>query len=261
MVRRQKCKRCALVLGAVFSLTMLLTPGLALAAPKYPDLRSLPPSEIHLGSALVDGENHYVVRFDNVVANAGSGPFELHGTPHFPVDGLFEASQWIYDDPAGLTIEPVGTFAFHPSHQHFHFDGFARYELWKKRDYDRAAAAGFASGAPLYTSPKVSFCILDIRHVDAANGPPTPVYRTCSPAVEGLSAGWGDVYDWTLPEQWVDVGQTPLADGSYVIRTIADPDNVVFESAGKADPARESQVSNSAATEIAIVGGRLPTGP
>jgi hypothetical protein len=227
------------------------------AAPKYPDLRTSPPYEIHLGTALVNQENHYLVRLSNEVWNAGTGPFELHGQPHFPVDGRFDASQWIYDDPAGLSIEPVGSFAFHPSHQHFHFDGFARFELWKRRDYDRAVAAGFATGQPLYTSGKVSFCVLDIRQVDESNGPPVRVYQTCSPAMEGISPGWGDVYDWTLPDQWVDVGRTPLPDGNYVVRSIADPDNLIFESTGKADPLRESNVANSAATPITITNGRL----
>jgi hypothetical protein len=232
-------------------------PATASAAPRYPDLRTLAPYDVQLGTALVGAEHHYVVRFSNLVWNTGTGPFELHGVPHFPVDGLFDASQWIYDDPAGLTVEPVGSFAFHPSHQHFHFDGFARYELWTQQAFDRAKSSGFKSGRPLYTSPKVSFCVLDIYHVDPGSGPPAQVYRTCSPAMEGISPGWGDEYDFLLPEQWVDVGQTPLPDGKYVIRSIADPDNLIYESAGKADPSRESQVANSASTPISIVNGRL----
>ena len=262
MICKEKWKRSRAISGITVaaSLVILVCSAHASAAPKYPDLRSLPPSDFHLGTALVDGENHYVVRFTNLIANAGTGPFELHGAPHFPVDGQFDASQWIYDDTVGLTIEPVGVFAFHPSHQHFHFDGFARYELWRKRDYDRAAAVGFSAGAPLFTSPKVSFCILDLSRYDNASGPPTAVYRTCSPAMEGLSAGWADVYDWTLPDQWVDVGQTPLPDGEYVMRTIADPGNIVHESPGKADPNRESQIANSASSPITILNGRLSAG-
>lgn len=264
MTCKEKWRGALVALTAVLSVTMLCWPAAAGAGPttsKYPDLRTLPPFEIHLGTARVDQENHYVIRFSNIVANAGQGPFELHGAPHFPVDGLFDASQWIYGDPAGVSIEPVGVFAFHPSHQHFHFDGFARYELWRQRDFERAEAGGFSSGKPLYTSPKVSFCVLDLERVDAANGPPTAFYRTCTPAMEGISQGWGDVYDYLLPEQWVDVGQTPLRDGKYVIRSIADPDNMVFESDGKADPARESQVANSAIAYISIVNGRKATGP
>jgi len=261
MIGKVKRKRSLRALGVVLCLGALALPASASGALKYPDLRTLPPNEIHLGTALVNDQNHYVVRFTNVVWNAGTGPFELHGTPHFPIDGLFDASQWIYDDPAGLDVQPIGTFAFHTSHQHFHFDGFARYELWKQRDFERAEAGGFKNGEPLRTSPKVSFCVLDITRVDPFSGPPTQVYRTCSPAMEGLSPGWGDVYDYLLPDQWVDVGETPLSDGAYVIRSIADPDNMVFESDGKGDASRESQVANSAVAYFSIANGRLVAAP
>src|SRR5687768_1756025 len=108
-------------LGAiVLTAVACVAPATAGAALKYPDLRTLAPAEIHLGVALVNERNHYVVRFSNVVWNAGQGPFELHGTPHFPYDGLFDASQWIYDDPAGVDMKPVGTFAYHAAHEHFH---------------------------------------------------------------------------------------------------------------------------------------------
>jgi hypothetical protein len=257
MLCKEKWNRALVAICAALSLTALALPASAEAVLQYPDLRTLPPVDIHLGTTLVAGENHYIVRFGNIVENVGQGPFELHGTPHFPYDGLFDATQWIYDTNGGFVMKPVGTFAFHPSHNHFHFDGFARYELWRRRDYDRAAPT-FTTGHPLYTSPKVSFCILDLMHVDPASGPPTAFYQTCSPAMEGISQGWADIYDSTLPEQWVDVGQRPLPDGQYVLRSIADPYNLVYESPDKADPSRESQVANSAVAFISIVNGRLP---
>jgi hypothetical protein len=260
MLCKEKWKRALIAIGAALSVTASLSPATAGAAPGYPDLRTLPPRDIHLGTTFVQGENHYVVRFGNIVWNAGEGPFELHGTPHFPPDGLFDATQWIYDSGGGSPLmKPVGTFAYHASHSHFHFDGFARYELWKRRDYDRAAP-NFTTGRPLFTSPKVSFCVMDITHVDRNSGPPDQVYSTCTPVLEGLSQGWGDIYDWWLPDQWVDVGQKPLPDGDYVIRSIADADNIVYESADKANVSRESQVANSAATFISIVNGRLAQG-
>jgi hypothetical protein len=266
MICKVRWNRALIAICAALSVTVLSSPATAGAAPGYPDLRTLPPDDIHLGTSLVGNENHYVVRFGNTVWNAGEGPFELHGMPHFPYDGLFTATQWIYDYSGGpITMPEVGMFAFHPSHNHFHFDGFARYELWRKRDYDTAAANGFTSGKPLYTSPKVSFCILDLTHIQPASGtptvdgsPPREVYRTCSPAMEGISRGWGDIYDSTLPEQWVDVGRRPLPDGNYVIRSIADPDNLVYESPGKSDATRESQIVNSATSDVRIVNGRLP---
>jgi hypothetical protein len=227
-----------------------------IGTPQYPDLRTLTPSDLHLGTQLVAGQNHYVVEFTNSAWNAGQGPLELHGIPHVPYDGFFDATQWIYEQPTGVTVKPVGTFAFHPSHGHFHFNDFARYELWTQRAFDRAKAANFTTGKPLYVAAKQSFCLLDTFQA-GPNAAPVGVYMTCTPLMEGLSVGWADTYDWTLPDQWVDVGQTPLFDGQYVLRSIVDPDNRIYESDNKADPARESQVANSATTSFRIVNGRL----
>jgi len=107
-------------------------------------------------------------------------------------------------------------------------------------------------------SPKVSFCMLDSIPVDAS---PVNVqyYKTCTPLAQGISAGWADVYDWTLPDQWIDVGTSRLPDGDYVLRNIADPNNIVFESPGKADPAKESQVANSGVSAVKILNGQLVT--
>ena len=46
----------------------------------------------------------------------------------------------------------------------------------------------------------------------------------------GISAGWRDVYEFTLPFQWVDVSDaTP---GYYWIKSEVDPDNLLREAAG-----------------------------
>jgi 3-mercaptopyruvate sulfurtransferase SseA len=44
----------------------------------------------------------------------------------------------------GVTESPVGTFVFHPAHDHWHFEHFAAYELWTRDAYD----AWLASGRP-----------------------------------------------------------------------------------------------------------------
>jgi hypothetical protein len=257
MTTKTRLTRALLTLCAALSMIPLTAAVARAGTPTYPDVRTMPPSEIRLGTETLNGEVHHLVRFTNKVANAGEGPLELHGTPHFPLDGMFDASQWVYEQPAGVTVEPVGVFMFHPEHGHFHLDDFARYELWSRRDFERAEAKGFRRGQPLYVSPKVSFCLFDYEHVDPSKGPPVPVYRDCTPLNEGLSVGWADVYRWGLNDQWVDVGTAPLPDGDYVIRSIADPSNILYESPGKADPARESATANSAVAYVSIVGGAL----
>jgi hypothetical protein len=260
MTWKQKWKPALLLCSAALSLSLLAVAAPASAALKYPDLRPLPAADLHLGTEPFNGENHYVIRFSTYMSNLGEGPMEFHGSPHFPPDGTFDVDQWAYDDASGFTSMRVGTFYFHraPGHNHFHFDDFARYELWTQGNYERAVNAGFASGRPLVKSKKISFCVEDSQAV-ASNASATPMYRTvpCSPAMQGISVGWADLYDYGLSDQWVDVGQIPLADGAYVIRIVGDPSNKIYESTSKADPSREGEVANSSARYFTILKGRL----
>ena len=62
---------------------------------------------------------------------------------------------------------------------------------------------------------------------------------------QGLSPGWGDTYDYYRAEQWIDLGPmdspgSELDPGRYVLRSVTDPKNVIYESANKADTSRES---------------------
>jgi hypothetical protein len=59
---------------------------------------------------------------------------------------------------------------------------------------------------------------------------PCPGYYTrCDRSLQGLTVGWADVYAANLPDQWVDLGATRLADGAYAVRSTADPLNKLNE--------------------------------
>jgi hypothetical protein len=110
---------------------------------------------------------------------------------------------------------------YHPTHNHFHFQNFALYQLLQKD----------AKGIYRYTSrrgSKTSFCILDTAKV-AAIGSGTSLYTTCGNRWQGLSPGWGDVYMAGLPEQWIDLGTSCPADGDYAILSTADSLNLLLE--------------------------------
>jgi lysyl oxidase len=247
-------------LGGVVAATVLIWPAGASAqvtTPLYPDVRALPPEDVRLGRETINFDRHYVIRFSTIMYNAGPGQLELHGTPASSLNANFDATQWIYEDPAGVQVQHTGAiFMFHQAHNHFHFDGYGRYELWTKRAFERAQANGFTSGGPVFVSPKVSFCMIDSREVDTETSQQSR-YNTCTPAMQGVSAGWADIYGWSLPDQWIDVGLAPLPDGEYVLRNIVDPFNVIFESEGRADPAKESEVANSGVTPVRILNGQL----
>jgi hypothetical protein len=97
------------------------------------------------------------------------------------------------------------------------------------------------------------------------NQPYPPQYGTggCFPdsqgrMLQGISPGWGDTYDYFRFEQWIDLGPSgSLANGQYVLRSVADPLNKIYESPGKADTSRESTEDNEAITEFAVQGGGL----
>ena len=113
---------------------------------------------------------------------------------------------------------------------------------------------------------KTTSCMIDEEFIrNVPNQPYPPIYGTggCFPdseghMLQGISPGWGDTYDYFRFEQWIDLGaEGSLSDGQYVLRSVADPLNKIYESPGKADPSRESQEDNEAITEFAVSGGKL----
>jgi hypothetical protein len=120
---------------------------------------------------------------------------------------------------------------------------------------------------------KTTSCVLDEEFISPIPGTPYPrVYpgAGCDPTIDGkiasgLAVGWGDTYDHYRYDQWIPLGDKTLADGDYVLRSVADPENKVYESAGKGDAAREGQLANEATTLMRLVDGQIqdvdrPTG-
>lgn len=254
------------------------TAGSASAAQQlFPDLKTLPPRSFHLSRADVaydgGGPVDYVLRFSNTVWNAGAGALELHG--HIdPQTQRGAAFQRVFDTDGGYVDYPVGSdFYYHQVHHHFHLDGWGRYELWKRADYEAWIAGGRATAVTAIKGSKISSCALDDEFV--AELPGSPAYGRfpfsgCSPdshgdLAEGLAPGWGDTYDYTRFDQWIDVGSNPLPDGDYVVRSVMDPLNKIYESADRAGAAQEGQADNEGITPLSVRDGKLvdvvpPTG-
>lgn len=105
--------------------------------------------------------------------------------------------------------EPEGPlFDFDSCHDHHHLHGFVRYELFREREL---VVAGDKDG----------FCIMDWLRW---SGQPQPRYD-CD--LQGLSAGWSDVYDRSLDCQWLDV--TDLPSGKYRLRVTVNPEGLYEE--------------------------------
>jgi hypothetical protein len=229
---------------------------------RYPDLKALPPSDVRFDEVWIDGVNHDVLRFTAVEWNAGPGPLELRPA-YVDEDGRTVVSQRVFDSSGHYQEFEAGHFVYHPTHHHWHFEQFAAYELWTKSDYDRWLASGRTVGGPTYRGSKTtgqgeSVCLRDSGMIERLRGTPNSIhYNVCGMTVQGISVGWGDDYDYRLPDQWIDCGEDLPPDGDYVLRLVADSANLIYESPDKADPSREAPEVNDAVVRFSHKGGTI----
>ncbi|HKG26063.1 MAG TPA: lysyl oxidase family protein, partial [Thermomicrobiales bacterium] len=183
-------------------------------SPLYPDLRTLKPTGLYFEHA---GNGHYLLRFNNTVGNYG-------GRLEISVDGERNIYQNVYDQKVGgnrvIHQRVASDLIYHPAHNHFHFQGFARYDLLQRNSVGHYKF--------LRRGSKTTFCILDYVRL-TTSGPASPQYTTCGATFQGLSAGWGDTYYSALAGQAIDLGQSPLPDGNFAVSSTADPDNRLME--------------------------------
>jgi hypothetical protein len=276
MVSVRKRLYSSAFLLTVISIVFPAVPAQA-ATTLFPNLKTLPPRDLRFDTTDVDPEpatvTHNVLRFSNTVWNAGSGPLELRGQIN-PTSKSGAAIQRVYSDSGSFTDFSTGnTFYWHAAHQHYHFDNWGTYELWTRAAFEAWLASGRTQGTPMVGS-KTTSCVEDEEFVRTLPNQPYPPPYTgdgCFPdasglMLQGLSPGWGDTYDYYRADQWIDLGANGhLADGEYVLRSVVDPLNKVYESAGKSDAANESPEVNEATTKFSIQGGKLvdtsaPTG-
>jgi hypothetical protein len=233
----------AVLLGA------LASPGPSTAAPlpKYPNLVTLPPDDLRFDT--VDGVGK-VLRFANTVHNKGAGPLHL-----VPEHSGTTTTVWqeVYDHTTaqGSPAERhnVGTADYHPGHGHWHINDFVGYELYTRADWD--GRTGQKRGA----GKKTSFCIVDSVRVF---GNLSAAYTNCGATLPyGITVGWADVYLNGVADQWIALGAEGLADGDYVLRSVADPLNRIYESANKTGAAESD---NDGLTPFAVCGGAIKAG-
>ena len=246
-------KRLA-ILAATASLVLLSlveAPASALPAgvPHYPDLITRPPYSFRLDTA--KGTSTKRLFFSNTIGNVGAGPLELRAE-NDATTGTTNAIQEIYTHGKGTTLRLVsstlvGTFVFHPAHNHWHMEDFARYEL-------RSINADGSTGPVVAATDKVSFCMIDTDVVDST----LPDYNmglshSCGQnARQGLRVGRGDTYSSSLPDQFIDISAVP--NGTYRLVSVADP-NTADRPGGRL---LESNDANNAAS-VDIVLGRTVT--
>jgi hypothetical protein len=192
------------------------------AAGPTPDLRSLPAWGISLS------RNKRYLRFSATVWNAGDSPLVVDGFRRGSKD-LMDAYQYFFDADGNQTgYQDVGHLHWDakPSHQHWHFEDFARYTLLRR---DKTEAT---------VSKKEAFCLANTDAVDltvpSAEWKPenTDLATSCGDQTslsirEVLAAGWGDTYTQLRAGQSFRVDKLP--NGVYFIAVTANPDGNLVE--------------------------------
>ena len=244
-----------LAAGLVAGLLIVGTPAelRATHGPHYPDLKTRPAADLRYDKVTIGGIPQWVLRFSNTVWNAGTGPLHL-----VPVNSGSKTTVWqhVYSTTTatGTPFEQhhAGEAEFHPAHNHWHFQDFAKYELYTK------AAWANNTGDKRGQGTKTTFCIIDTTRV---TGDLPAAYAACGQtSTTGLTVGWGDTYTYNLADQWVVLGQSRLANGDYVLRSIADPLNKLHESANK-NGSSESAADNQALTCFNVKNNRIKVAP
>jgi hypothetical protein len=188
-----------------------------------------------------------VLLFSSTLANVGVGPLEVVPRPgKLCPQGQRRVDQAIYQDQNAngrfnrsserlRVLRPSGCMKFHPAHHHWHVNGSARY--WLTRP---------ASTEALVRHAKVSFCLRDTLRL--AGTTHKALYGACSrDKRQGISQGWGDIYQWFLPGQSLRL-PSKLPRGIYCLHQLADPLNVFRES---------DETDNASVRALRIVGKRV----
>jgi hypothetical protein len=189
------------------------------------------------------GKGPFDMRFD-LAGDAASGAVKLEqNTVRGP------AQQAVHFSDGKVELRPAGTYSFHTTHAHFHTDQILTYELFSVGN--PATGALTAAGA----GTKSGFCPADQlfgewrRFAQQANGTfgegDSAAGGNCfspSKGVLGLTSGWGDVYRWQRPGQYVEF---PGTDGRYVVRSTVDKGNHILE---------ENETDNTSYSYIEVKG-------
>ncbi len=188
-----------------------------------PDLRAVPAFGIELNS------KGTLLRFSANVWNGGNSPLVVDGFRRTGED-IMDAYQYFFDANGNqVAYDAVGTMEWDPdpTHQHWHFTDFARYELL---DEDMN---------PVTPSGKEAFCLLPTDAIDlTVEGADWDTERgdlntSCGgyedrSIREVLQSGWGDTYSQYRAGQAFELAG--VADGIYYVRVEVNPEGNLIES-------------------------------
>jgi hypothetical protein len=222
-IKRVVASVLAIVL-AVLTLVVLQAPSrLAYAATdSLPDLGMAHPKDLKIEKT---STGRKLLRFSSIIVNVGSGPFEVHGERAAGASTM-TTQQRIFDDAGGYREVPTAAIMYFGGDGHNH---------WHVRDLEDFELVRLDNGRLVGTGAKHGFCFYD----NYRYGSSKPTYYTASGGacgggssatrtIMGLSVGWGDIYNWNLPDQYIDI--TGLTSGRYRLIATADASDWFLES-------------------------------
>ena len=188
-----------------------------------PDMQTVVPRHLQL----VNQQQKEFLRFANGIANTGVGPLALRPDP--PIadatttttaiqeirssNALYKCGEQPKQITACYTIvreRVVGTFEFHPAHNHWHIGDVALFELRK------GSPTGPIVGGQ---SIKTTFCLIDWYKLDGNANTAERTFFDCARSFQGIQSGWVDQYHHSLPGQELELTGIANADDYYLVST------------------------------------------
>ena len=203
------------------------------------------------------------LRFTSNIRNVGGGAVEIRiplltadssGVTSAYLPGECFAQQVLTSSSNTQVTRPGGACLFHTQHLHFHYSDLLGYTLYN-------VAANGSIGPKVATSVKASFCLSDDDYFGFGTAAPnsqrdfTGQPGCNAPANigsggtyidEGIKPGWGDVYTWDTPGQYIDV--TSLASGTYDLVEETNPTGALLV----AGPAQTCALTRLALTSSSV---------
>ena len=168
------------------------------------------------------------LRFDAIIVNVGDGPFQAFGHTR-------QASGELLVDQQVLTLGTDGsrTWSSTPTAYRMYWSGDG-HSHWHVRDLEEYALQN-TNATIKRTGAKHGFCFFDNYQYDLAlaDAPASRAYTRCgfssadTEVAMGLSIGWGDLYNASLPDQYIDISGLPA--GEYTITATADAQRLFAE--------------------------------
>jgi len=242
-------KRLIVTVAIALTAVLLPAPGATAAlrttrSARVPDLGMAPLRDFQMDTST----GRRLLRFTAEIVNVGTGPFELRGRRSDTTVAEMSVMQRIFNADGTKSMRPTGASMIYAGDGHDH---------WHVKDLERYTIHPLDSDTELGRGAKAGFCFSDNAAYRLAlpRAPQSSAYRSCglpgsTMVTMGLSVGWGDVYEWNLAWQWIDV--SALSPGDYVVRAHADP-QAMFTEADTSNNTTWTKIRIAATNEITVL--------